>query len=435
MSEQLSPNFTIQTKLGGSVTNPRFLGEGGQGSVYKVTYNGKDMALKWYKPGSLLNKEAFYENIWQNIMRGSPADEFLWPVDITEWSADNETFGYVMELRPSGYYDLTDFMNCQCRFPDFRKAIEAAMRIVSAFRILHNDGYSYQDLNDGNFFINPDTGKVLICDNDNVAPDGTETGIVGKPRYMAPEIVNGKMPNMQSDSFSMAVILYILFCLNHPLEGKRSCTALSPALQKKLYGTEPLFIMDPDDQRNGPDPVIHKNTIAVWNCLPSYMQKVFLDAFSQAALKEPHRRPAEIVWLKTLTRFRSDIVVCKQCGNEIFTQDAVPSPCDRCGAIPDIPVKITLSEYSVPAVKTCRIYRCQLGICNEKDALDPVASIVEKKSKPGVLGIRNRSGKRWYATTTKGEKRKVDPDEAVPLKPGIVFEIDEETMRLEENRR
>ena len=28
---------------------------------------------------------------------------------------------------------------------------------------------SYQDLNDGNFFIDPQTGKVLICDNDNVA--------------------------------------------------------------------------------------------------------------------------------------------------------------------------------------------------------------------------------------------------------------------------
>ena len=30
-------------------------------------------------------------------------------------------------------------------------------------------GYSYQDLNDGNFFINPQSGDVLICDNDNVA--------------------------------------------------------------------------------------------------------------------------------------------------------------------------------------------------------------------------------------------------------------------------
>lgn len=38
--------------------------------------------------------------------------------------------------------------------------------------MLHRHGYSYQDLNDGNFFINPESGDVLICDNDNVMPQG-----------------------------------------------------------------------------------------------------------------------------------------------------------------------------------------------------------------------------------------------------------------------
>ena len=70
--------------------------------------------------------------------------------------------------------------------------IDAALNIVSAYRILHNNGYCYQDLNNGNFFINPDTGRVLICDNDNVAPDGTHTGIIGKPGYIAPEIILGQ---------------------------------------------------------------------------------------------------------------------------------------------------------------------------------------------------------------------------------------------------
>ena len=435
MSEELSSSFSIRTKLGGTVSSPQFLAEGGQGYVYRVTYNGQEKALKWYKPGSIVNKSAFYDNIWQNVMRGSPSEEFLWPVDVTE--EQDGTFGYVMDLRPEGYYEVTDFMLCHVRFQGYKTAIDAAMKIVSAFRKLHNAGYSYQDLNDGNFFINPINGKVLICDNDNVAPDKTETGIVGKPRYMAPEIVMREhMPDSLSDRFSMSVILYMLFCLNHPLEGKRYLVpGLTPELQEKLYGSEPLFIMDPDDDSNGPHPRVHQNSIMVWSCLPEYMKDVFLDAFSQKALHHPTARPKEIDWLNALTRFRSDIVVCAKCGNEIFTHQGVPCACDQCGAMPSIPVRITLSAYSIPAVKDSRLYRCQLGVCSEKEALSPVAQVVEKKNAPGVLGIRNKSGKNWNAITSKGTAKKVLPDEVIPLKAGITFTVFDEPVKLEANGR
>ena len=435
MNEQLDSGFSVKTKLGGEVSAPQFLAEGGQGYVYRVLYNGQEKALKWYKPGSIQDENAFYDNVWQNVMRGSPSEEFLWPIDVTE--RRDGTFGYVMDLRPEGYYEVTDFMLCKARFRGYKTAIDAAMKIVSAFRKLHNAGYSYQDLNDGNFFINPQNGKVLICDNDNVAPDKMETGIVGKPRYMAPEIVLRKnMPDSLSDRFSMSVILYMLFCLNHPLEGKRYLIpGLTPEMQEKLYGSEPLFMMDPDDQSNGPHERVHANSVMVWNCLPEYMKKIFLDAFGQKALRRPPARPKEIDWLNALTRFRSDIVVCEKCGNEIFTCQGEPCPCDNCGATPHIPVKITLSGYSIPAVKDSRIYRCQLGVCNEKDALDPVARALEKKNAPGVLGLCNKTGKPGNAVTSKGAARRVAPDEVVPLKPGITLTAFEEPIKLEANGR
>lgn len=338
-----------------------------------------------------------------------------------------------MDLRPEGYHDVTEYMLCHVRFKSYRAISDAAMRIVSAFRILHNSGYSYQDLNDGNFFINPQNGKVLICDNDNVAPDGTDTGIIGKPRYMAPEIVLRKnMPNSLSDRFSMSLILYILFCLNHPLEGKRYLVAgLTPSMQEKLYGSEPLFIMDPDDDRNGPHQVVHKNSIMVWGCLPDYMKEIFLNAFSKKAFEKPSARPKEIDWLNVLTRFRSEIVPC-QCGNEIFTQHGASCDCDGCGRKVTIPFKLELSGYSIPAIRDSRIYRCQLGVCDEKDALSPVAQVVEKKAS-GALGIRNKSGKRWDAVTTKGTTRKVAPEEVIPLKDGIVFTVDDESVSIKAN--
>lgn len=433
MTEILPKGYRIKTIFGETLTIDEYLAEGGQGVVYKIDFNGQKMALKWYKKEGLgKNPQEFYDNVKQNVINKAPSPEFLWPLEITEWV--NGTFGYVMPLRPAGYYELTDFMLTHVRFKSFKTAIDASLKIISAFRILHNAGYSYQDLNDGNFFINPETGKVLICDNDNVAIDGTETGIIGKPRYMAPEIVMGKSkPNSLTDRFSMTVILYILFCLNHPLEGKRYYVpGLDSARQERLYGSEPLFMMDPNDQGNGPHKVLNRNSIVIWNCLPDYMRDLFIKSFSQKALHNPNARPAEIEWIKTLTRFRSEIVDC-DCGNEIFTQNGRPCKCDKCGKTAAIPYRLELSEYSIPAVKGSRIYRCQLGVCNEKDALNPILSVIEKKSQPGVLGIINKTEKHWNAVTTKGDHRKVAAGERIPLKDGIEFTVEEEKITIRKN--
>ena len=99
----------------------------------------------------------------------------------------------------------------------------------------------------------------------------------------------------------------------------------------------------------------------------------------------------------------------------------------------NIPFRLELSQYSIPAVKDSRIYRCQLGVCDEKVALNPVAHVLEKKSSPGALGIKNKSGKRWDAITTKGVSRKVAPDEVIPMKPGITFTIEDEKITIKSN--
>lgn len=433
MADKLASGYKVKTLLGFSVTVNKHLGEGGQGDVYAVDYNGKQMALKWYKPNGMgKNPNAFYDNIKNNVIRRSPSDEFLWPVDITEWK--DGTFGYVMGLRPQGYYEITDFMLCHVRFGSYKTIIDAALHIVTAFRKLHNAGYSYQDLNDGNFFVDPKTGKVLICDNDNVAPNKTETGILGKPRYMAPEIVMGKkMPDKLSDRFSMSIILFILFCMTHPLEGKRYLAdCLTPALQEKLYGSDALFIMDKANHDNAPDPRVQKNVLVIWPCLPDYVQDLFQKAFSSTAIQNPNARPTELDWINTLVRFRSEIVRC-QCGNEVFTQGGVPCRCERCKKKLEIPFRLEFAQYSIPGLPDSRIYRCQLGPCDAEEALNPMGRVLAKKDDPTKLGIRNLSKRSWNAVTSAGVPRKVAPDEVIPLKDGIQFTINEETVTIKTN--
>ena len=153
----LEKGQVIKTVSGVRIVVEEFIGEGGQGEVYRVDYNGEKKALKWYKPETQRDPVLFYDNLKANAAKGSPDKAFLWPDAVTEYSGG--TFGYVMGLKPDGYYELSKILGSRkCNFVSFRAAAEACIRIVSAFRILHNNGYSYQDMNDGNFFICPFIG-------------------------------------------------------------------------------------------------------------------------------------------------------------------------------------------------------------------------------------------------------------------------------------
>jgi serine/threonine protein kinase len=178
------------------------------------------------------------------------------------------------------------------------------LQISAGFRELHLKGYSYQDLNDGNFFINPQNGDVLICDNDNVSEYGKNSGIAGKARYMAPEIVaKGAKPDIMTDRFSLSVVLFLLWTRNHPLEGKAACSVCMDAKhEKKIYGENPVFIFDPDDNSNRPVQGLHKGAINNWPSLPPCTQEMFIKAFSKDVLANPANRIIEQEWLRLFIR-------------------------------------------------------------------------------------------------------------------------------------
>ena len=259
---ELSTGTTIELTNGKSCKVVKELGRGGQGIVYLVQYDGGEYALKWY---TIKTSPAFYSNLENNVKQGPPSTSFLWPIAISRQMLGS--FGYVMKLRPSDYEEVGSFMLAKVHFASVDALLEACLQICSAFQKLHIVGLSYQDMNDGNFFINPKTGDVLICDNDNVAPNKVNMGIVGKSGYMAPEIVEKEaMPDRYTDYFSLSVILFILIYLNRPFEGKivASCPCLTEEAERKLFGKGCVFIMNPDDDSNRPVPTLHRNVLRRW---------------------------------------------------------------------------------------------------------------------------------------------------------------------------
>ena len=424
MSE-LKVGTQVKLRNGTSCKVKKELGRGGQGIVYLVDYNGKDYALKWYLRSC---SDAFYENLERNVKNGAPSPNFLWPEAITEHQDDS--FGYLMKLRPQGYEEIGAFMLAKAKFSNVNCLLKACLEICTAFQILHINGLSYQDMNDGNFFINPQTGDVLICDNDNVAPNGVNiTGVQGKSRYMAPEIVDKEsLPNRYTDYFSLSVILFILIFVNMPFEGVKalSCPCMSEEEEKKLNGKGGVFIFDPNDSSNRPVSGVHTNAIRRWPLFPQILRNAFIKTFSKQAIMEPTKRLMDRDWQKVFIQVRSLFIKCPVCGKHTFIEiDNSENKCIECRKIFSKPLVLKLQNYLVPLVPGQKIYQCQVS-SSEKDYEKLAGEVIRNTIDPRRWGIRNISGQTWQIRTSTGENKLVENNGVMPVLPDLVIRFNKE---------
>lgn len=404
---ELSKNSIVSLVGGGTATIIKELGRGGQGIVYLVEVCGEKKALKWY-----LNApdDKFYRNLEQNIASGAPSAAFLWPEFLTE--KQQGSYGYIMKLRPQNYYEFGNFLLAKVSFKSFTAMLSAAMKICNGFMMLHRFGYSYQDLNDGNFFIDPQTGDVLICDNDNVMPQGEKSGIMGKARYMAPEIVAGGIPDKYSDRFSLSVILFMLFYANHPFEGAKvvACPCMTESFEKRFYGSEALFIYDPTDKSNLPVRGIHQNVIRRWPVFPQLLRDTFIEEFSQEKLKDPSTRMIEQNWEKVISSVRDSLVVCNHCSGETFVDTSkIKDRCIDCGNDVDLAKRLIINNRSLPLTNKTNIY-----IDNDNTPDGVVTTDAN-----GFMLIKNISTETWTVETPSGKVKTVAPQEILPVKEGL----------------
>lgn len=406
---ELKSGEKVSLTNGLEATVVKELGRGGQGIVYLVELGGQKMALKWY-----LNKPTdwFYKNLEENVMKGAPSDAFLWPEYLT--TKRDGYFGYIMKLRPQGYEEFGQYLLARAKFKSLDAIMNAAMKICEGFKALHLSGLSYQDLNDGNFFINPESGDVLICDNDNVAPEGENSGILGKARYMAPEVVTGsKMPSKQTDRYSLSVVLFLLFYGNHPLEGARvlACPCMTEKFEKQFYGSEALFIYDPSNKTNLPVRGVHNNVLRKWPAFPALLCAAFTKEFSKECLIHPEKRCLERDWQKTIQKVRDMLVVCPQCKDETFVEDAHSAKCVNCGKAINAEGVMKINDRQILLTPGTKIY---LDLDNKPDI--QVVSVVGDRY---PVQLKNLTSVNWTVETPSGKLKAVEPNQIMPVKVGL----------------
>lgn len=435
MSQLLSIADTVQSvTAGGEMRVSQHLGSGGQGEVYKVRQASKEAALKWYFPHMATPQQR--QHLQNLIETGAPTEAFLWPADLAV-SQVHQGFGYIMPLRLQGYSSIVDLMTNRVD-PSFRALATAGFELAHNFRELHAKGLCYQDISFDNVFFHPESGHVLICDNDNVSVEGHHHhNVFGTPRFMAPEVVRKEAaPSIDTDLFSLAVLLFYMLMIHHPLEGELEfhIKCLDLAAMEQLYGAQPVFIFDPDDVCNRPVAGVHDNALAYWPIYPQFIRDLFVRSFTMGIHDAKNGRVREGEWRNAMIRLRDAIVYCQQCGAENFfdleaaqgAQEAGPEcwSCERAVRLPPHLVlkRGSLTKYVMLNYDTI-LFSHHLAPEKTFDFSKAQAEMTQHPADPSIWGLTNRSGNDWTIIKKNGELTTAGAGQSISLGAGTQIDF------------
>jgi DNA-binding helix-hairpin-helix protein with protein kinase domain len=427
MNELLKPGQTVRTESSGlTCTVEQFLGGGGQGEVYQANLDAERVALKWYFPHYLQQDSRLRERLEMAVSSGPPSDRFLWPMELVS-GQDVPGFGYVMPLREPRFKGILDMMKRQVE-PGFRALATAGFELSHNYLQLHSKGMCYRDINFNNVFFDPETGEVRICDNDNVDVNGKPGIVGGTPRFMAPEIVRGEaMPSTDTDLFSLAVLLFYMLMVHHPLEGKRESgiAILDQQAMTNLYGTDPVFIFDPDDDSNRPVPGCHDNALAFWPLYPQFLRDLFTKAFTNGIRDPSYGRVREGEWRPAMVCLRDSVIYCPHCTRENFydvealkASAGKPPACWSCTKAIRLPPRMRIEKSIVMLNADSELFPHHIDDRQRYDFSRPVAAMAQHPSNPNIWGLKNLSQDKWVITTVDGTIRDVEPGRTVTLGVG-----------------
>lgn len=401
------------------------LGEGGQAEVYRARIGDHEYALKWYRPEYVHADRRLWERLKTAINAGSPTDRFLWPFDLASLPQRSEYGGYLMPIRPPEFISVVDITRGRAD-TTFRSLMTLGFELADSFMKLHALGMCYRDINFGNFFFNPKTGELRVADTDNVDVNRKPGGILGTPGFMAPEVGRGHaLPNSMTDRFSMAVLLFSLFMLGHPLKGKREqelpFQQADPDGTLRLCCTEPVFVYDPGNQSNRPVKGIHDVMMSYWPIYPPSLQALFISSFTRG-LHDPEARVMDKEWCREMSVLRDSIFECAHCEAEnFFDVDRVKkkqplNACWSCGSAAQLPARMRIAASHgarlVVLSRGAQLFPHHLT----GDEYNFSTVLAEVATNP--LLLKNLSRTKWTATLANQATVEVPPGGGLPLNEG-----------------
>ena len=252
-----SPSFNF---VPGSMVADRYrvvslLGRGGMGEVYGADdlKLGQRVALKFLPMDRAKNtswRDQFHAEV--RMARQVSHPNVCRVYDVGE--SDGRLF---LSMEFVDGEDLASLLRRIGRLPD-DKAVEIAQQLCAGLAAAHRSGVLHRDLKPTNVMIDG-KGRARITDFGlaiATSEADRQTGPAGTPGYLAPELFDGAAPSIQSDLYTLGLVLYELFT------GKKAFDASSLAeFHRKQTETNPT---PPSSVVKNFDPVIER---AILRCV------------------------------------------------------------------------------------------------------------------------------------------------------------------------
>ena len=200
------------------------LGEGGMGTVYRVSHRvlGRALALKVLRADLAREEELGLRFLREARAAASISHPNV--VQITDFGTLPSGQAYfVMELLSGD--SLSRVLRNVGPLPPAR-VVKLARQMVDALSAAHTAGVIHRDLKPDNILVCPTPGggealKVLDFGLAKVAGNSrlTKAGVVfGTPHYMSPEQASGRVVDERTDVYAVGVLMYEMFTGKVPFE-------------------------------------------------------------------------------------------------------------------------------------------------------------------------------------------------------------------------
>ena len=252
--------FTPGAVLGGRYRIVSLLGRGGMGEVYRADdlRLGQPVALKFLSRHTKVDEQLLHDEV--RIGRQVSHPNVCRLYDIEE--VDGRVF-IAMEYVDGE--DLAALLRRVGRFaPD--KALGVARDLCAGLAAAHELGVIHRDLKPANVLIDG-RGRARVTDFGLAVEHDRAQVAAGTPAYMAPEQLSGHRATMQSDLYSLGLLLYEIFTGRRAIEA----TSLAEIAQQQR---EQRFLR-PSAVIPDMDPAVET---AILRCLDP----------------DPHRRPVSV---------------------------------------------------------------------------------------------------------------------------------------------
>jgi len=221
----------------------RELGSGGMSTVYLATQKsfGRKVAMKVLLPGFACNKDFTARFSREAKIVAGLSHPHIVPVyDVGEY----KDYYYIS----MDYLSGGDLMQWIQRGLEEEEILQIIEDIASALHYAHGKGYIHRDIKPDNIMFREDNSAVLtdfgIARLQNANDQVTQGGaVVGTPKYMAPEIMQGLDIDGRVDVYSLGIVFYEMLMKEPPYQSTEYMALAMKHIEEPIPQLPPRFEM------------------------------------------------------------------------------------------------------------------------------------------------------------------------------------------------